>query len=231
MTYEEAMLLLSDMKSRYDDGFSSSDRSVLEDLHRQMYGRAITNTGCSDCYRDAYILIVTKLKTTKEMPTTKSKYTLKAGAIIRRAGDNRFYANPLPNDEVPELYLAEFPNEISKFASYPNDWESRVARRKEGKIPEGELRQEDARKIIEGLEEDVRQRDEIIASLKKELEEGEAYPAPEGDESEELGNLRLELASANAELETKNSEIEELKAEIASLKDATPKRTRKAKEE
>lgn len=226
MTYEDAMLLLSDMKSRYDDGFSSSDRSVLETLHRQIYGRGITNKGCGDCYRDAYILIVTKLKQTKSMPKNKSNYTLKAGAIIRRAGDNRFYTNPLPNDEVPEQYLAEFPAEINKFASYPNDWQARVALRASGTLPEGELSQEEAKNIIDGLREDLRQKDVIISTLKQELENGETYQAaPVADESEEIGNLRLELSALTADIESKNAEIVDLKAEIASLKEAAPKRT------
>lgn len=228
MSYEETIILLSEMRSRYDDGFSSIDREVLENINRQLFGKSITHTGCGDCYRDAYLLIMKTLKQLKSMPKQKSNYLLKGGAIIRRAGDNKFYTNPLPNDEVPELYLAEFPTEINKFASYPADWQARVALRTSGALPEGELNQEDAQNIITGLREDVRQRDVIIETLKKELEREIPIQASEvSDESVELSNLRLELSAAQTDLESKEADISELKAELALLKEAAPRRSRK----
>lgn len=228
MEYAEVMTLLSEMESRFHDGFSSTDRNILDSLHWRLFGREITNKGCSDCYRDAYITILTHLKRTKEMPTPKSSYTLKPGALIQRPGDNRFYANPLPNDEIPEKYLADFPGAISKFASYPRDWETRVALRREGHIPEGELSQEEAQNIIGSLQADVKQKEQEIESLKAEIESLNAAPA-EVAESEEVNNLRLENATLTADLKAAEDEIAALKKENASLKKTSKKTS--AKEE
>ena len=49
MTYEETMTRLKEMESRYQDGFSSLDRSLLDSLYFNIFGREITNRGCSDC--------------------------------------------------------------------------------------------------------------------------------------------------------------------------------------
>lgn len=236
MEYDEAIGILTEMKSRFKDGFSSTDRTFLENLHRILFGKGISNKSCSDCYRDAYILIFNKLKSTKIMPKAKSQYSLKAGAILRRAGDNKFYANPLPNDEIPELFLAEFPDSINLFASFPADWKARVARRKEGKLPEGELSQEEASNIISGLEADVKARDEEIASLKSELEN--VRTSSDNNSSEEIGNLNLQIDALTADLESANNEIADLQSdkakleeELAALKGKTTKTSKKKPEE
>lgn len=237
MEYSDAITLLKDMKSRFDDGFSSSDRCVLEELHRVLFNRGITNKSCGDCYRDAYIIIYKKLKELKTMPKPQSLYTLKAGAILRRSGDNKFYTNPLPNDEVPEQYLADFPKSINLFASFPADWEARVARRKEGKLPAGELSQESAKNIIAGLEADVKAKDAEIQSLKEENESLRASKEAPVEGADEVGNLHLEISTLTADLESANNEIAELKAEkanleseLAALKEKGTKTTRKKAE-
>lgn len=225
MGFQEAMTSLADMKSRFNDGFSYSDRELLDSLHKTLFNKGITNTGCSDCYRDAYILIINKLKQTKEMPKQTSLYTLKAGAILRRPGSNRFYANTLPNDEVPEEYLAHNPADIVLFAAYPADWEARVARRAEGKLPEGEISQEDAKNIIAGLQSDLKKRDAEIETLKK---GGESSSNTLSSlENEEIASLTQQLASLRADIEAAYTQIAELKAENSALK-AKPTR-RKSK--
>lgn len=212
MEYADAIALLEDMKSRFEDGFSSSDRCVLEELHRELFNRGISNKGCGDCYRDAYVIIYKRLKETKTMPKAKSLYTLKAGAILRRPGDNRFYANPLPNDEIPEKYLADYPQNINLFASYPNDWEARVTRRKSGQLPEGELSQEEAKNIIAGLEAEN-------AALKAELDELHTAAIADTSDTEEIGNLNLQIQALMADVESANNEINDLKAEKAKLEE------------
>lgn len=232
------------MKSRFQDGFSSSDKEFLDKLHRLLFNKEITNRGCNDCYRDAYLLISVKLKKLKEMPKNKSNYVLKAGAILFKAGDNKYYKNPLPNDEIPETYLAEDPQMISRFASYPTDWERRVALRKEGHVPSGELTQEEAQNAISGLQaelqnkedelaalsEEIKEKDELIAELKKQIES-----APEGaiavPESEEIGNLKLQIQALTADVESKNNEIAELKEENAKLKETKTTKKSSAKKE
>lgn len=231
MEYSEAVTLLDDMKSRFQDGFSSSDKSVLEALHRTLFGKEIKNKACGECYKDAFVLINLELRKLKTMPKPKSNYTLKAGAMIRRPGENRAYINPLPNDEIPEKFLADFPQEIIRFAGFPPDWEARVALRKNGHLPAGELSQEESRLTIENLRAEIARKDEEIAELRAAIEEAGEQPVAD----DEVANLRLENGTLTAELESANNEIASLRQEVESLKSQlnTPKttRTRKAKEE
>lgn len=242
LTYDEAIRLLEDMKGRFNDGFSSLDHSIIEQLYGKVLNRVFTRTGCNDCYRDAYVLIYSTLKRTKEMPTRKSQYILKAGALLRKPGSNKFYANPLPNDYVPESYLAEFPNQINLFASYPPDWEERVKARKEGRmvedVPSADVAPLNAE--ISRLKAEAEEKDNLIAELKSEnaeqteainglrtkIQELQSIPAQE--DAEEIGNLKMQLDMANADLKAANEEIEALRAANEALKANKTSRAKKA---
>lgn len=242
LTYDEAIRLLEDMKGRFNDGFSSLDHSIIEQLYSKVLNRVFTRTGCNDCYRDAYVLIYSTLKKTKEMPTRKSQYILKAGALLRKPGSNKFYANPLPNDEVPEAYLAEFPTQINLFASYPPDWEERVKARKEGRkaedVPSADVAPLNAE--ISRLKAETEEKDNLIAELKSEnaeqtevinglrtkIQELQSIPAQE--DAEEIGNLKMQLDMANADLKAANEEIEALRAANEALKANKTSRAKKA---
>lgn len=242
LTYDEAIRLLEDMKGRFNDGFSSLDHSIIEQLYGKVLNRVFTRTGCNDCYRDAYVLIYSTLKRTKEMPTRKSQYILKAGALLRKPGSNKFYANPLPNDEVPESYLAEFPNQINLFASYPPDWEERVKARKDGRkvesAPSAEVAPLNAE--ISRLKTEADEKDKLIAELKSvnaeqseaieelrtKIQELQSIPAQE--DAEEIGNLKMQLDMANADLKAANEEIEALRAANEALKANKTARSKKA---
>lgn len=126
VTYEIAMQRLEEMKPRYKDGFSSSDRELLEVLNQRLFQRVITKTGCSDCYRDAYIIIYNKLKKGKAMPTL-SNYCLKAGAVIHSFGSPDFYTLNV-SDKVAEDYLRKDPSSIREFQRFPADWQERISR-------------------------------------------------------------------------------------------------------
>lgn len=121
MTYEETIQRLQEMESRYNDGFSSLDRSYLDSLYFAFFGREITNKGCSDCYRDAYMEILIKLKKTKEMPK-KSEYVLKPGAIITFFGEPKCYTNANITDEAALRFLSQNPRNESLFEALPRDW-------------------------------------------------------------------------------------------------------------
>lgn len=217
MEFTETMNILTEMEGRYHDGFSFSDKEVIEQLHRQFLHREIENKSCSDCYRDAYMQIMVLLKKNNAMPNPKVNYVLKGGAILRTAGSNKFYANPLPDDKVAEEYLAQFPDKINIFAQYPTDWEERVARRKAGLSAE----QEGHDAEVEHLITTVNSLKDEVDTLKKKctLLESENATLKSGDiiasnESEDVATLRLELDSALAEVET-------LRAELAEVKSAT----------
>lgn len=59
----------------------------------------------------------------------KSNYSLKAGALIQDSFGGNMYTNDNLTDEVAEKFLASNPKGIAFFASQPNDWEDRVAKR------------------------------------------------------------------------------------------------------
>lgn len=125
MTYEETMTRLKEMESRYQDGFSSLDRSLLDNLYFNIFGREITNRGCSDCYRDAYMEILIYLKRNKAMPK-KSDFVLKAGAIITFFGEPKCYSNANITDEAALRFLAMNPSNEKLFEKLPEDWKSRL---------------------------------------------------------------------------------------------------------
>lgn len=106
-------------------GFSSSDKALIENLYREVCGKSVRNTGCSDCYKDAYIETYLKLKSLGKMPQ-KPNYILKAGVIRRKFGSNKFYALSNCPDEVAEEFLRENPANIRFFEKFPDDWHDRV---------------------------------------------------------------------------------------------------------
>lgn len=126
MTDVETMQRLKEMESRYDDGFSVLDRSYLDSLYFSLFGKEITNKGCGDCYRDAYMEICIKLKKSKAMPK-KSDFVLKAGAIITFFGERQCYSNANITDEAALRFLALNPRNESLFEKLPADWKERIA--------------------------------------------------------------------------------------------------------
>ena len=237
MLYEEANRLLENMKSRFNDGFSSKDRAIIDHLYFFIFGKEVTNKGCSDCYRDAYILIRTKLKTLGVMPT-KSNYTLKAGAMIHPVGTSKFYTNPLPSDAVAEEFLSKFPEQIGIFASYPEDWEERVAFYVKNKSEKAEITEvADNSSVLAEIAEknvEIAQLTEEKATLKAEIAEKNVEIA---QLTEEKATLKAEIAEKNvdeellAELTRVNEELTVLKAENKSLKAANTRLKNASKDE
>lgn len=224
--YEELMNRLTEMRGRYDSGFSSSDRTYIETLYRKLLNKTIRRIGCGDCYRDAFIEIFTYLKKIGTMPT-KPNYILKPGVVIHPKGTNQFYANANIPDEIAEKHLAEFPNAIVDFQSYPSDYLARVEARKNGETPaptdtealtkayeEAEKGRKDAEtKLFEATEELKAKTEELdiakteLASLKTELE-------AKASVSSDDGSLSIEVETLKADLEAANDEIAKLTDEL-----------------
>lgn len=225
--YNDTLKTLQKMESRYTDGFSSLDRSFLDKLYYRLYGREISNRGCSDCYRDAYMEIRIKLKRDQAMPKI-SNYKLKAGAVISFFGESVAYTNANLTDEVAERYLAKNANNASMFAELPDGWKDRVnelvsLNTDENNHPVAEtlpealslLKQRDKR--ISELMSELEAKDATISSLETALQN--APSAAEALDSEnEVEAIRLELASANETIESDKAEIERLTAKLAELK-------------
>jgi len=216
-SYEKTMADLTEMKSRFQSGFSSSDRLLLDKLHRFIYGSEITNTGCSDCYRDAYVMIYNKLKTDKEMPKAPN-YILKGGAIIHPVGTSRFYTNPLPSDDIAEEFLSKFPQEVNKFAQLPVDWEDRVAAYKARKAEEARAKAEAEKKAEGEIATTVNdgEAEELKTSL---IEAGQQIESLRKDK-EDLSNTVKTLTEEKAELTQKVEALNKLLAERAESESA-----------
>lgn len=181
MTYEEAMQRLSEMESRYNDGFSSTDRMFLDSLYFALFGRDITNKGCSNCYRDAFIEINVKLKKTKEMPK-KSEFVLKAGAVITFFGEPACYTNANITDEAALRFLALHPRNETLFEKLPLDWKIRI-----GEVVPASSHAEDKDAVIARLtaeNEQLRQENETLkasAAPKKRKKKAETDPVEEAN--------------------------------------------------
>ncbi len=156
VSYDIAIQRLEEMKSRYKEGFSSSDRELLEALNQRLFHKVITKTGCSDCYRDAYIIIFNHLKKEKVMPTL-SNYCLKAGAVIHSFGSPDFYTLSVP-DKVAEDYLRNDPTNIREFQRFPSDWKERISRTEttsKRKVEQSDQKEEFAKVVTEPQEETI----------------------------------------------------------------------------
>lgn len=195
MTYEDALLTLEDMRSRFETGFSSSDKATIENLYLQICGKRVRNVGCKDCWRDAYIETRVKLKQIGKMPKNPN-YVLKAGAIIHPQGTSKFYSlNNIP-DSVAEEWLGQYPDDINKFESYPTDWQSRTTARKEGKAVEP---------TADELKAEVARLQEVIADKDAQIEQAKVAVKDDA----EVAELKAKLAEANAAIEKGKAEAQE----------------------
>ncbi len=192
------------MESRYHSGFSSLDRSFLDSMYYMIFGKEITNKGCSNCYRDAYIEIYTKLKCEQKMPK-KSSYQLKAGAVITFFGSSQAFTNANLTDEVAVKYLSLCDENAKMFSYLPDGWETQVS-----DFQQNCTNDNVADNPVSKIELLEAQNIQLVA---------------------EKDSLQTELAGANQSLEQAYAErdalVEEvanLKAEIAKL--STPKSTR-----
>lgn len=123
MKFEDIMSELADMKSHFDSGFSSSERTRIEYLYYNILGKRIVNLTCGDCYRDAFLETYNYLSMTKQLPVRN--YKLKNGEYLHKFGSSEYYFNPI-DDTVAETFLKENPELIELFSEFPEDWNLRI---------------------------------------------------------------------------------------------------------
>lgn len=114
------------MRSRFKSGFSLSDRTFINQVHKLVFGKRVVNTSCSDCWRDAYILTYNKLKKMGQLPKEKD-YIIRNGCIMSIFGTNITRTGANATTEEAEQYLKRFPQQIKIFSRYPSDWKERIA--------------------------------------------------------------------------------------------------------
>lgn len=208
MTYEETITRLKEMESRYQDGFSSLDRSFLDSLYFNIFGREITNRGCSDCYRDAYMEILIYLKRNKAMPK-KSDFVLKPGAIITFFGEPKCYSNANITDEAALRFLALNPANEKLFEHLPEGWKFRLPK---SDVPEAEDKDAVIARLTKENEQLMKENEQLRsenADLKtpaprkkgKKKSEPEAAPAPAVEASADKPSTEIVPEVEAAEVE------------------------------
>lgn len=202
---------LRDMESRYANGFSSLDRSFLDSIYFQLFGRAITNTGCSNCYRDAYIEICTKLKR-DNMMKSNTDFQLKAGAVITFFGSPKAYTNANLTDEVALRFLSLNATNVGLFSHLPSDLNERLKEYvQHGTNDNGVAMPASDNGQLGALEAELAEAKVALAATETERD-----------------NLRAELAGANESLEASLAERDRLAAEVEAIRAKTSTRKRKA---
>lgn len=207
MTYEETITRLKEMESRYQDGFSSLDRSLLDSLYFNIFGREITNRGCSDCYRDAYMEILIHLKRTKTMPN-KSDFVLKAGAIITFFGEPKCYSNANITNEAALRFLSMNPANEKLFEHLPEGWKSQLL-----KSDTSEVEDKDATIVLLMKEnEQLRKENAALkssATRKKSKKKSELATAPAIETFADAPAIEVEISEESAPTEADEVSIEE----------------------
>ena len=229
---------LTEMRSRFDDGFSTSDREYIETLYAKLLSKKVRRRGCRDCYRDAYVDIHSYLKKEGKMPK-KPNYVLKAGVVIHPQGTNKFYANANIPDEVAEEHLAKFPNAIESFAVYPADYAIRVEERKNGEAhttedveglanayQEAKAARKEAENALEATKAELEATKTELEALKANLS---GATANAGDGCSDDGALAREVETLKADLASAKEENEALKKELEEVKAASTKKKTTAK--
>ena len=121
MEYQEAMDQLKRLRSLIvaggdDSVYSPEDRQIIEEIHFEEFGKKVRDCGCNDRYRDAVIVLYSKLKKTQTMAKDQ-KYLLRPGVIIWIGTDA--YSRHNLTDQVAKAYLKKHPEDRKKFERLP----------------------------------------------------------------------------------------------------------------
>lgn len=122
MTVEEVYKTIEELKGSINSPFDFSQKGRIETMYQEVLGKTFAPTSCQSCYHDALIEIYCYLKKHGKMKE-KTKYALKAGAIIRCPlfHDGEIYTNETLTDEIAREYLQMFPNQQGIFQSIPKE--------------------------------------------------------------------------------------------------------------
>lgn len=209
------MRRLSEMRGRFDEGFSSSDRLFIQEMSIAVLHHPVRNTSCKDCYRDAYLEIIHKLKKTGTMPKEVKKFYLRAGVLLHFAGG--MYVNENLTDEIAMDSIIENSKRIDLFQKTPDNLEEVLAARKalrEKEKPADVSKEDLARQLegvksinaelnakLEGAEKTIGYQNEKIAAMEAELKETKDFLERSKKEcQEEIGRLKDEIASKDAKI-------------------------------
>lgn len=182
LSYIEVMERLSEMRDRFDAGFSSSDRLFINDMSVVVLSKCVRNSSCSDCYRDAFLEIYHKLKMLGTMPKEK-KFVLRAGVLLHFNG--KMYVNENLTDDIAVSSIADNEGRKDLFQKFPDNLDELVAANRAMVAKEAETEEadkEELRKQVAGLKSENER-------LSKELEESKSAWDEYNKEMEKLRSL------------------------------------------
>ena len=125
MTYEEALVLLEELRGHGRAPFSVQQKQVIQDIYPVITGRKFRKTSCPRCWHDAVIEMTVKSRKKDNKMAVQCNYHMRAGFIIRHKDINNgtIYTNANLTDEVAEKYLSMFPGKASMFDRIPEKTE------------------------------------------------------------------------------------------------------------
>ena len=222
---------LSEMRDRFDAGFSSSDRLFINDMSVVVLSKCVRNSSCSDCYRDAFLEIYHKLKMLGTMPKEK-KFVLRAGVLLHFNG--KMYVNENLTDDIAVAAISDNVGRKDLFQKFPDNLDELIAANRAMIAKEAETEEadkEELRKQVAGLKSENER-------LSKELEESKSAWEGYNKEMEKLRSLlqaesdkviALEKslaeksADVSADTEKPLTESEQSAAEVKTEKKTTAK--------
>ena len=100
-------------------------RKATESLYEAAYQQKL-NHSCSNCWEDAYILLM-RLSVDKFQMMSSRRYYMKGGAVLIDPKDSsKMFNRHTMTDELAAYYLSRYPDMISLFERYPATWQQEV---------------------------------------------------------------------------------------------------------
>lgn len=122
-SYQAIFEELKQLRNHLYGDFLIAEKNRIVELYRLILHKQVKNLACADCYRDAYIELYTYVQRHQDRVIESNPFVLKEGEIVHFFGEAEYYSHVIP-EKVARRFLSMFPNGISKFAEYPDDWQS-----------------------------------------------------------------------------------------------------------
>ena len=231
LSYIEVMERLSEMRDRFDAGFSSSDRLFINDMSVVVLSKCVRNSSCSDCYRDAFLEIYHKLKMLGTMPKEK-KFVLRAGVLLHFNG--KMYVNENLTDDIAVAAISDNVGRKDLFQKFPDTLDELIAANRAMVAKEAETEEadkEELRKQVAGLKSENERLSKELEESKsawegynKEMEKLRSLLQAESDKVTALEkSLAEKSADVSADTEKPLTESEQSAAEVKTEKKTTAK--------
>ena len=231
LSYIEVMERLSEMRDRFDAGFSSSDRLFINDMSVVVLSKCVRNSSCSDCYRDAFLEIYHKLKMLGTMPKEK-KFVLRAGVLLHFNG--KMYVNENLTDDIAVAAISDNVGRKDLFQKFPDNLDELIAANRAMIAKEAETEEadkEELRKQVAGLKSENERLSKELEESKsawvgynKEMEKLRSLLQAESDKVTALEkSLAEKSADVSADTEKPLTESEQSAAEVKTEKKTTAK--------